>query len=48
MSKQYLLFLFIIPVGEIAEDFRVNSQKYLPKADSMENFGQGDLSLAKP
>lgn len=50
MSKQYLFFvcLFLIPVGEMAEDFRVNSQKYLPKADSTENFGQNDLSLAKP
>lgn len=32
----------------MAEDFWVNSQKHLPKADSLENFGQKDLSLAKP
>lgn len=47
MGKQYPFFLALTPAGEIAEHFRVSSQKYLPKAGSMENFGPNGLSLAK-
>lgn len=33
--------------GEMAEHFRINFQKYLPKADSMGNFDPNSFSLAK-
>lgn len=33
-------FFLLIPVGEMAQHFRVNFQKYLPKADGMENLAQ--------
>lgn len=48
LDRQNNTFFFsFTPVGQMAEHFRVNFKKYLPQAESMENFGPNGLSLAK-
>lgn len=43
----FFFFFSNSQLEKFLKHFRLNSPKYLPKADSMENFGPNGLSLAK-